>query len=384
MKTDMLPFVRSLARPLCGKRESESESNSESESDSTTLPAAVRSAVRLVVLSDTHGLHDSLPPLPAGDVLIHCGDIANRGSLEDIQSFKAWLSQQPHSEKYVIEGNHDRDLSAPKSIDLAFELKGVAHVLRDETIAIAKGRIRVHGVRWSSCEAEDFSRIESAEPPDVLLTHLPPAVDTGGGIYAQGGSLRLRQLVERLRIPLHVFGHNHRARGVAQVAATTYVNAATINANMPVVIDFDPDPTARRVRLVHCPHDSGRKRVHEAKAAKVRNAKRVRFSENEQFVTSATMEPASSGRHSAAGTNPKLATGPKARAAASPGRRATRPASSKVAAAPEASAATMSADSVGSTATMAPQGDVDPSVSESVTKKRRVASPEQCACRYCC
>ena len=39
--------------------------------------------VRCVILSDTHGLHWDLDPLPLprGDVLIHLGDVANRGSI---------------------------------------------------------------------------------------------------------------------------------------------------------------------------------------------------------------------------------------------------------------------------------------------------------------
>jgi len=35
--------------------------------------------VRLVVISDTHGLHNMIDNLPDGDVLVHAGDFMNSG-----------------------------------------------------------------------------------------------------------------------------------------------------------------------------------------------------------------------------------------------------------------------------------------------------------------
>ena len=67
--------------------------------------------VRLVVLSDTHNRHEEmgkylLPLLPTTTtptsnttsvdpnnvILIHCGDFADRGNLQHVQSFCHWLS----------------------------------------------------------------------------------------------------------------------------------------------------------------------------------------------------------------------------------------------------------------------------------------------------
>ena len=36
--------------------------------------------MKFIFISDTHSLHDGLT-LVAGDVLIHCGDLTNKGSL---------------------------------------------------------------------------------------------------------------------------------------------------------------------------------------------------------------------------------------------------------------------------------------------------------------
>lgn len=44
--------------------------------------------MRLVLISDTHGLHEKVDRLPAGDVLVHAGDFMNSGyDVQDIVSF---------------------------------------------------------------------------------------------------------------------------------------------------------------------------------------------------------------------------------------------------------------------------------------------------------
>jgi len=35
--------------------------------------------MRLVLISDTHGLDDRVPKLPQGDILVHAGDFMNAG-----------------------------------------------------------------------------------------------------------------------------------------------------------------------------------------------------------------------------------------------------------------------------------------------------------------
>ena len=47
-------------------------------------------ALRCVVISDTHNLHDGLE-IPDGDVLIHCGDFTDMGKLHEIEAFNNWL-----------------------------------------------------------------------------------------------------------------------------------------------------------------------------------------------------------------------------------------------------------------------------------------------------
>jgi len=69
--------------------------------------------MRLVVISDTHSLHNSIAGLPEGDVLVHAGDFMNSGyDVQDILSFNRWLGDQPFKHCVVCAGNHDRYFEA--------------------------------------------------------------------------------------------------------------------------------------------------------------------------------------------------------------------------------------------------------------------------------
>lgn len=69
-----------------------------------------RECVRVVCISDTHGLHEQLR-LPPGDVLVHAGDITNCGGVEQLRDFFLFLqravSEGGFKRVVVIPGNHD-------------------------------------------------------------------------------------------------------------------------------------------------------------------------------------------------------------------------------------------------------------------------------------
>ena len=62
--------------------------------------------MNIVHISDTHGFHRKVK-VPFGDVLIHSGDISNRGERYQVEDFIDWLVNQPHKYKIFIAGNHD-------------------------------------------------------------------------------------------------------------------------------------------------------------------------------------------------------------------------------------------------------------------------------------
>jgi predicted phosphodiesterase len=60
--------------------------------------------LRIVVISDTHSSYPQLPPC---DILIHCGDFSNKGSLSEVDKFCNYIKSLPFKHKIVIAGNHD-------------------------------------------------------------------------------------------------------------------------------------------------------------------------------------------------------------------------------------------------------------------------------------
>src|SRR5579863_6281005 len=66
-------------------------------------------SMRLVLISDTHGRHNSMPKIPDGDFFIHAGDFSNSGlDAEEVFSFNRWLARLPIKRRIVCAGNHDR------------------------------------------------------------------------------------------------------------------------------------------------------------------------------------------------------------------------------------------------------------------------------------
>lgn len=62
--------------------------------------------MKFIVISDTHNKHESLF-LPAGDILIHAGDVSMKGTEAEIIDFLEWFAIQDFEYKIFIAGNHD-------------------------------------------------------------------------------------------------------------------------------------------------------------------------------------------------------------------------------------------------------------------------------------
>ena len=60
---------------------------------------------RLVITSDTHMTEPLV--VPDGDILIHCGDGTNYGTVQEVSRFNVVMSSFPHKDKIFVPGNHD-------------------------------------------------------------------------------------------------------------------------------------------------------------------------------------------------------------------------------------------------------------------------------------
>lgn len=189
--------------------------------------------MRIVCLSDTHGLHEKLD-VPEGDLLLHAGDFSMAGRADEIERFDRWLATLPHEHKVVVAGNHD--FLFEREPARARAMLRSATYLQDELLELAG--LRIWGSPWQPwffdwafnvARGPELAAKWALVPDeiDVLVTHGPPAgiLDrTSGG--EEVGCRDLTQALERVRPRLHLFGHIHESYGRLERDGTTYVNAS--------------------------------------------------------------------------------------------------------------------------------------------------------------
>lgn len=210
-------------------------------------------ALKVVCISDTHGLRLANARIPNGDLLIHCGDLTKLGTRDEVQMEVDWLKSLPHKHKVLVAGNHDGwldrevrekvDAEQADILDTTLEYSsedngiswGDIHYLQNSTVTLdfENGRSAViHGVpQVPALEPtrtihafEYFETPKSASPrprpvepaTDILVSHSPPQFHLDNYPYALGCPHLLRE-DWLIRPALHVFGHTHASRGVERV-----------------------------------------------------------------------------------------------------------------------------------------------------------------------
>lgn len=204
--------------------------------------------------------------MPAGDVLIHAGDITVQGELAELQAFFKWLEQQPFEHKIIIAGNHDFLFEHSPQRARALIPAGV-HYLQDSQVTIAG--FTIWGTPWTPMSPRwafhadpgvSIARYWQLIPDkvDILVTHAPPAGTPLARLLSgrDVGCARLRERVLAVQPKVHIFGHIHEGYGterwLVQPAAGSgkpprhiqLVNAALLDhhyklANEPIVIDLE-------------------------------------------------------------------------------------------------------------------------------------------------
>jgi Icc-related predicted phosphoesterase len=197
-----------------------------------------RTALRLVLISDTHEFHREID-VPDGDIFIHAGDFTMFSkSVEAVADFNDWLGELPHRHKIVVPGNHEFFLEADPS----------ERFMLDNAVVLINEGTEIEGLRlWGSpvtpmyggafglSSAKDRKRLYARIPQDidVLITHGPPfgILDTAPISGLHEGCRELLDAVMLVRPKLHVFGHIHTAYGVFQSEHTMFVNASRLGLN---------------------------------------------------------------------------------------------------------------------------------------------------------
>lgn len=185
-----------------------------------------RDAITVVCMSDTH---NRFPEVPGGDLLIHAGDLSERGTRHEIQNTLDWIHGLPHEHKVVVAGNHELLLDPQKGFPDAERTLINWHdiiYLQDcsRSLRFQCGRIlnlygspwtRKHG-NWAFEYSREVDNWTDAVPKgtDVLITHMPPF----GHLDLNGlGDENLLHELRRVRPCLHVFGHLHASHGKKRI-----------------------------------------------------------------------------------------------------------------------------------------------------------------------
>lgn len=176
--------------------------------------------IRCVCISDTHLQHETLS-LPAGDILIHCGDIMQDGeNMSEIESFLVWIKNQSFTHKLVIAGNHDRMLDIEQFADKLKDCAKARKALKSVCTYLEDSHVMVegycfYGTPWTaSCLGWGFAMARGAPlikvwkamqscptSIDVLLTHGPPLGVLDGKRVKVGDADLLKALYSSSLLP---------------------------------------------------------------------------------------------------------------------------------------------------------------------------------------
>ncbi|KAF1955581.1 Metallo-dependent phosphatase [Byssothecium circinans] len=197
---------------------------------------ADQALITLVCISDTHNSTPSR--IPDGDILLHAGDLTNKGTFAELQAQLDWINTLPHPHKVVIAGNHDTLLDdefianhpsrvEPSDIDRRNQLNwGNITYLNGTyaTITVQNRSLTVFGspctpqcgtFAFQSLTIRDVWKNCIPDGTDVVLTHGPPKrhLDLGG----KGCEWLLPELW-RLKLRAVVLGHIHQGGGKEAIA----------------------------------------------------------------------------------------------------------------------------------------------------------------------
>lgn len=199
------------------------------------------SAVRVVAMSDTHGFHRRLK-VPAGDILIHCGDAQSNGVSwkANFRDFVNWFLALPFRHKIFVKGNHEQGRAWRDAL-------GGCYLRGSRTC----GGLKVYGVPYDSDSwYQEAMSMQIPDGVDLLISHEPPHgmldyASASSTRVANIGSQRLKRSLGRLArrkksvgrrtVPrVHLFGHVHEGHGHKHRNGTLFVNAANANAGKAV------------------------------------------------------------------------------------------------------------------------------------------------------
>ncbi len=189
--------------------------------------------MKILHISDTHGLHHQLRNLPEANVVVHSGDFTMTGAEQEAIDFLNWFCDLPYDHKIFICGNHD-DCLYGANID---GLDPNVHYLCNTGVEI--DGIKFYGVPMFMGDCVTDRQIRNIKKipsdTDVLITHSPAfgILDFDDNIN-YGDEQLLTRIIE-VQPRLHLFGHIHSNHGLTTQHGITFSNGAIMNADYTTI-----------------------------------------------------------------------------------------------------------------------------------------------------
>ncbi len=209
--------------------------------------------MKILFMSDTHGLHRKLKNMPHADMLIHAGDVSKRGEDHEIEDFINWFSKQDYQYKIFIAGNHDFYFENETTNRIQKMLPQNTYYLCDTGVVIEE--IKFWGspitptfFNWAfnRDRGKNIVKYWNKIPKntDVLITHGPPfgVLDrTKSGLNV--GCEDLLKKVRLIQPKYHLFGHIHEHYGTYKDDRIFFVNGSILDENYmmtnePIIIEI--------------------------------------------------------------------------------------------------------------------------------------------------
>jgi Icc-related predicted phosphoesterase len=218
--------------------------------------------VKIAVISDVHGKWNKIK-IPECDILISCGDYSFRGEPHMVKEFHEWLNKQEAGYIISVMGNHEQwvEKNFQEAKSIAVEACPAVHFIEEGLVEIEGVKLwcsawtPTFGFNWAynADRGEEIKRHWDKIPKDtdILISHGPPYgildelkyVDgTPKGVFV--GCRDLLEVIQKFKIPIHVFGHIHE-HGSEQVHlnGTSFYNASICDeqyqaVNAPHIIEY--------------------------------------------------------------------------------------------------------------------------------------------------
>lgn len=174
--------------------------------------------MKILHLSDTHGLHHQIKDLPEADVIIHSGDISHNGDENEVLDFLNWYIELPYRHKIFVTGNHDLCLWDAEGIE---DLPDNLYFLQDRGVEI--DGVKFFGLGY------DHSEELIPNDTDIVVTHEPPVMILDRSSGTHWGNAPLRNRIFDVKPRYHLFGHAHESYGTIKQDGIVFSNASLLD-----------------------------------------------------------------------------------------------------------------------------------------------------------